>query len=129
MALVKFPPPVKSRPAPVAAPPPGSRARQAGVLTLAIGFVTALSVYAVGIYQRGPEIEDLIPNYTAANSRQMGLLYGHSGELMWETMQALKQPTIQAIVIAVVSVLVAIVCFRIAWLDADHAAGERDAHR
>jgi hypothetical protein len=103
---------------------PGARARRAGFVTLAAGCLIALVVYVVGISRNEPDIDDLLPNYSAANSRQMGLLYGHSGELMWEAMEAFRRPVVQALAIVVGSGLVAAVCFRIAWLDADHAAAE-----
>ena len=127
MGLVEFPPPSarNATKRAVAAASPGQGARRIGTLILIAGLVAAGLVYWIGTHRREPAIEDLIPNYSAANSRQMGLMYGHSGELMWEGVEALKQPGTQAVVLVIIAGLAAAVCFRIAWLDEDHA---KDPH-
>jgi hypothetical protein len=124
MGLVEFPSSTRRKPAPAPAPtpaPPGQNARRVGSVLLLSGLIAAALVYWIGTHRRDRDVEELIPNYSAANSRQMGLLYGHSGELMWEGIEALKAPEAQALVILVLSGLAAAVCFRIAWLDGQHA--------
>lgn len=92
-----------------------------GVIVLVAGVVSAAALYLIRTYLAGPRPEDLLSNYRAANERQMGLMYGNSGVLMWDWLEALKQPGTEAIVILVLSALVALICFRVAWVEADEA--------
>ena len=62
-----------------------------------------------------------MPGYSKANSRLMGIYYGHTGQMMWEWREALARPDVQALLIVVVAGIVADICFRVAWLDADRA--------
>jgi hypothetical protein len=92
------------------------RLRTIGVLVLVAGAVAAGLIYWLRTYHAEPTIEDLIPGTTAANSRQVGLLYGHAVQSLWEIYQELKQPAAQAVIVAALSGLIAAGCFRAAWL-------------
>lgn len=106
---------------PKAEPAPGSRLRRIGVLILALGFGAAGLLYFLETHNAGPSMEDLMPGYSQANSRQMGLYYGHAGELMWSWQEDLTLPGTQAGIIVAIATLVALGCFRVAWLDAEEA--------
>ena len=68
-----------------------------------------------------PGLEELIPGTSRANSRLMGIYYGHAGQMMWEWREALARPGVQALLIIIVAGIAAAICFRVAWLDADRA--------
>lgn len=62
-----------------------------------------------------------MPGYSQANSRLMGIYYGHAGKTMWEWREALARPGVQAGLIVLVASVASAICFRVAWLDADRA--------
>ena len=103
------------------------RARQlriTGVIVLLLGIVSMGVVYWLGT--RGPDLSDDLSmvGYNRAQTRQMGQLYGKSGLLIEEWSNDLKQPGTQAIIIAVVSVIIASGCFYFArLLDDDNETG------
>jgi|SRR5579864_1360471 len=111
----------RSRPRPRAAPVPGRRLRVVGVCVLALGLGTAGLVYALETRNAAPGMEDLVPGYSQANSRQMGIYYGHAGEIMWGWREDLARPGVQAAIIIAIASFVAVGCFRAAWLDAEDA--------
>jgi hypothetical protein len=111
----------RSRRRPRAAPVPGRRLRAVGVGVLVLGLGAAGIVYDVETRQAGPGMEDLMPGYSQANSRQMGIYYGHAGEVMWGWREDLARPGTQAAIIVAVASFVALGCFRAAWLDAEDA--------
>ena len=119
--LVRFPPRAKNAAGPKgpAAIAPGQRARRAGAWILIAGLGAAGLLYVLETRRAGPGIEQL-PGYSAANSRQMGVFYGHAGEVMWGWRETLAEPATQAGIILAVSAAAAGICFRIAWLDAEH---------
>lgn len=92
------------------------RLRMMGVVLLVAGVGAAGLVYWIETYRAEPSIEELLPGTTAANSRQVGLLYGHGVQSLWEVYQDLKQPGGQALMVAAVAGLAAAGCFRVAWL-------------
>ena len=111
----------RSRRGPRAAPVPGRRLRLVGVSVLVLGLAAAGLVYAWETRDAAPSMEDLMPGYSEANSRQMGLYYGHAGEIMWGWQEDLARPGVQAAIIIAIASFVAIGCFRAAWLDAEDA--------
>ena len=121
--------PMRSRrrtpPAPPPRPsePPGRRLRRIGTLVLTLGTLGAALLYWIETHHAGPSMEQLMPGYTRAHLRQTGILYGHAGQTFWELSQTMARPEVHAAAIVGVSVLVAIGCFRVAWLD-DHADDE-----
>jgi hypothetical protein len=106
---------------PQAAPVPGRRPRVVGVCVLVLGLGTAGLVYELETRNAAPSMEDLVPGYSQANSRQMGIYYGHAGEIMWGWREDLARPGVQAAIIIAIASLVALGCFRAAWLDAEDA--------
>jgi len=90
--------------------------RIVGVIILLMGIVGAGIVYWLGT--RAPDVSgDLsMVGYNRPAERQMEILYGKSGELIEDWSNDLKQPGTQAIIIAVVSAIVASGCFYFARL-------------
>lgn len=95
--------------------------RRIGVLILIGGVLSAGLLYGFETHNAGPSLEELIPGTSRANSRLMGIYYGHAGRMMWEWREAVARPDAQALLIVIVAGIAAAVCFRIAWLDADRA--------
>lgn len=118
MTLVAFP---SRRSKPDSAPPPGRRMRRAGALVLVVGLLSAGVLYWIETRNTVPGVEELIPGYSRAASRQMGIFYGHAGEVMWEWRRWMAQPANQALIVVAVSAVVALACFRVAWLDEERA--------
>ena|SRR5690348_13652812 len=127
MTLVAFPSRRSGRSKPDSPPPPGRRMRRAGTLVLIVGLLSAGALYWIETRNAAPGVEELIPGYSRAASRQMGIFYGHAGEVMWAWRQWMAQPANQALIVAAVSVVVALACFRIAWLDEERAR-EDESH-
>jgi hypothetical protein len=111
----------RSRPQPRAASAPGRRLRLVGVCALVLGLGTAGVVYELETRASAPDMEELMPGYSQANSRQMGIYYGHAGEIMWAWREDLARPGTQAAIIVAIASFVALGCFRAAWLDAEDA--------
>ena len=61
-------------------------------------------------------MDDLLPGYSERRARQTGILMG--GFVVWLLQEAdtLKEPATQAVIIGAVSVIVALILFRVAWL-------------
>src|SRR5262249_32352901 len=75
---------------------PGRRMRRIGAAVLAAGVVSGALLYWIETRDAGPTMEELMPGYSRANSRLMGIYYGHAGQMMWEWRQGLAQPATQA---------------------------------
>ena len=95
---------------------PSKRLRVIGTLVLVFGIAGACLVYWVQTRSAGPTLDDLMPGYTRKRERQMGIMMGTLGMTMMEWMDALKEPRTQAIILAILSTLVALALFRVAWL-------------
>lgn len=100
---------------------PGRRLRRAGTIILLVGLLSAGGLYWLETRNPGPSLDDLMPGYSAAASRQMGIMYGQAGILMFELRQQLERPAVQAGLIVAVSALLALGCFRVASLDDERA--------
>lgn len=95
-----------------------ARLRLIGLLVLLLGLGGAGLVHWQGT--RSPDLADdpAMLRYNKAATRQMGLLFGKSGVMTDELLEALKRPRVQAGILAVLSALVALACFGFAsWLD------------
>jgi hypothetical protein len=92
------------------------RLKITGVSVLLLGIAGAGVVYWLGT--RSAELSDdpSMLEYDRAESQQMGILYGKSGELIEEWSNELKQPSTQAILIAAASAIIASGCIYFARL-------------
>jgi hypothetical protein len=95
---------------------PSRRLRAIGLAVLVLGVAGAGLFYWVQTRSAAPTMDDLMPGYSSRRSRQIGIIMGTFGMTMMEWLDALKEPGTQAIIIAAVSALVALACFRVARL-------------
>jgi len=61
-------------------------------------------------------MDDLLPGYSERRARQTGILMGGFVVYLLQSADRLNEPATQALMIAAVSLLVALCCFRVAWL-------------
>jgi len=92
------------------------RFRITGIIVLMLGIVSAGIVYWIGMRSADLSDDPSMVGYDRAETQQMGILYGKSGELTENWSNDLKQPGTQAIIITVASALVAAGCFYFARL-------------
>jgi hypothetical protein len=92
------------------------RLRITGVIVLLLGIAGAGVVYWVGTRSVNLSDDASMLGYDRAETQQMGVLYGKSGELIEEWSNDLKQPGTQAVLIAAASVIIAFGCFYFARL-------------
>jgi hypothetical protein len=109
---------------------PANRLRFVGAGVLVLGLTAAYLFYRVQSQSAGPTMDELLPGYTARRARETGILMG--GFVVWllQAAERLKEPATQAMIIAGGSVLVALCCFRVAWLmdrPPDHERSRVDA--
>jgi uncharacterized protein YjeT (DUF2065 family) len=90
------------------------RLRVIGILVLVLGITGACLFYWVEARSAAPTIDDLLPDDSRARAREIGILMGTFGVMMLGWADALARPGTQAIIIAAVSALVALGCFRAA---------------
>ena len=88
-----------------------ARLRLIGVVVLVTGLSIAALVYWRGTRAEDARVEQYEQAQARAESRQMQMLYGTSGGLMEDFLNALKRPGNQALIIAGISGLIAGGCF------------------
>ena len=114
---------------------PANRLRFIGSGVLVLGLTAACVLYLVRSQSLAPTMDDLMPGYSERRARQTGIIMGGLVVELLQDAEKLKEPFTQAVIIAVVSVLVAVMCFRVAWLmdrpadDEQGAAGSDDVSR
>ena len=103
-----------------------NRLRFIGSGVLVLGLTAAYVFYRVRSQTQAPTMDDLLPGYSERRARQTGILMGGLVVSLLEGAESLKDPLTQAWIIAGVSVLAALCCFRVAWLmdrPIDHEQG------
>jgi hypothetical protein len=110
---------------------PANRLRFIGSGVLVLGLTAAYLFYRARSQSLAPTIDDLLPGYSERQARQTGILMGGFVVSLLQGADKLKEPATQALIIAGVSVLVALCCFRVAWLmdrtaDDEHSTGSDD---
>jgi hypothetical protein len=109
-----------------------NRLRFIGSGVLVLGVTGAYLFYRATAQSAAPTMDELLPGYSERRARQNGILMGSFVVWLLESADELKEPGTQALIIAAVSVLVALCCFRVAWLmdrpvdEARDAAGPHD---
>jgi len=93
-----------------------TRLKRAGIIILAVGILAAGIVYWLGTRNNELNNDPSMQGFARAEQRQMGQLYGNSGEMIDDWTDDLKQPGIQAVLILIVSGLAAAGCFYFARL-------------
>jgi hypothetical protein len=108
------------------------RLRFIGAGVLVLGLTGAYLFYRVRVQSSSPTLDELLPGYSERRARQTGILMGSFVVWLLQEADTLKDPATQAMLIAGVAVLVALCCFRVAWLmdapvdDARDAEGRND---
>jgi hypothetical protein len=95
---------------------PANRLRFIGSGVLVLGLTAAYLFYRVRSQSLPPTLDELLPGYSDRRARQTGILMGGFVVSLLQGAEALKDPITQAWIIAGMSVLVALCCFRVAWL-------------
>jgi hypothetical protein len=105
----------------------GRRLRIVGIVILLLGGAGAGWVYWLGAKSAALMNDPEMLGFNRAKHWQMGVMFGGMGNLMDDLAEDLKQPATQAILIVVVSVIIAAVCFLFAR--AQEAANNTDNDR
>jgi hypothetical protein len=95
---------------------PANRLRFIASGVLVLGLTAACVLYLVRSQSVAPTLDDLMPGYSERRARQTGIIMGGLVVELLQDAEKLKEPFTQAVLLAVVSVLVAVMCFRVAWL-------------
>jgi hypothetical protein len=83
---------------------------------LVIGLAAAAAWYFVYARSAAPSMDELMPGYSERRARTNSIIMGNMVVTMLAGVEALKDPATQAVIIAGASVVIALVCFRIARL-------------
>ena len=96
-----------------------ARFRTAGILVLVLGIGSACALYWIRTHNRDWTDDPMMAGYSKPEIRQMEIMYGRMGEMTSDFMNDLKRPGTQAILIAAISILIALGCFFLAnrWVD------------
>jgi hypothetical protein len=109
------------------------RLRVIGALVLALGIAGAGLFYVIEARPAGPTMDELLPGYARARTREIGILMGPTGVTLMEVEDALERPGTQAVLIAAVAALFASYFFRAAWVldddERDRVQLEKDGRR
>jgi hypothetical protein len=92
------------------------RLRIVGTTVLVVGLVAAGLLYAIKARSAGPTMDDLMPGYSERRARTNSIIMGNMVVTLMGWAEGLKDPATQAIVIALASILIAWICFRVASL-------------
>jgi hypothetical protein len=95
---------------------PANLLRFIGSGVLVLGLTAAAIRYFAYGRSTAPTIDELMPGYSERRARTNAIIMGNMVVALLGGLEALKDPTTQAVIIAVVSILTALVCYRIAWL-------------
>jgi hypothetical protein len=78
------------------------------------GVLSAGYVYWLGVYRAGPSVEDLLPGSERLTQRQVGMLYGHGGQIVYDWIQDAKSPAGKASLLVAGAVATAVLYARFA---------------
>ncbi|HUB86443.1 MAG TPA: hypothetical protein VMB22_01015 [Verrucomicrobiae bacterium] len=92
------------------------RLRIAGASILTLGIIIAGLIYWIGTRNADLSNDPSMQGFNRSEQRQMGELYGKSGEMVENWSEDLQKPGTQAIIAILVSGLVAAGCFYFARL-------------
>ncbi|MCU1382610.1 MAG: hypothetical protein JWL71_1307 [Acidobacteria bacterium] len=95
---------------------PASRLRFIGSGVLVLGLTAAYLFYRLRSQSVGPTLDDLLPGYSERRARQTAIVMGGFVVSLLQGADKLKEPFTQALIISGVAVVVALCCFRVAWL-------------
>ena len=90
---------------------PGARLKRIGAIVLALGMSAAAFVYWHGTRPDDFSHDPSMAGFHRNQTRQMGVLFGKSGQMADDLIAALKDPRVQAALIAGLTITVALSCF------------------
>jgi|GEM_PF-6918533 hypothetical protein len=107
---------------PVTAPNSGTpRLRKVGLVILVVGFTLAALIYLTGSNPEDFSSDPATARAYKNQSQEIQLNYGHSGLVMNQLADDLKQPATQAILLLIISTVSACACFYLARFPKRHS--------
>ncbi len=94
---------------------PAAWLRLAGVFVLVCGVGGAILLFWHAQFS-ARTMDELMPGYTEARSRQRGILMGSFVAQLMDGIDTLREPRTQGVILAIVATLVALGCFHLASL-------------
>lgn len=85
-----------------------------GYVVLLIGIAGAGLIYWEHVEHPAASIDELLPDSSRQNRRQMGILYGTVGAITVDLEEALRRPGTQMALVLAASAAIAGVCFLVA---------------
>ena len=101
----------------------GVRLKRIGAMVLALGIAGAGFIYWHGARSADFSGDPSMARFNRAQAHQMGVMYGKSGQMVDDLVDALKNPNVQAGLIATISVLFALSCFYLGSSSAHSSPG------
>jgi hypothetical protein len=96
---------------------PARQLRAIGVLVLVCGLGgAALFYWWAQTRAHVQTMEQLMPGYSHARARQRGIMMGGFVASLMDSLDGLREPSSQAVILVIVVTIAALVCFRIASL-------------
>jgi hypothetical protein len=92
---------------------PSARLRIAGRTVLVCGIAAAIIFYWIQSRNAAPELDELTAGYIKSRDHQLGQLMGPFGVMMNQWMEVLQRPSVEALLIAAGSAVIAWMCFRL----------------
>jgi len=93
-----------------------TRLRRTGDCVLAACIGLAMIVYRIGVANRAPTAEELLPGMAAIVERQRGILFGSTGVTMFRWFDALQEPAGQAGLVVALGIIGAFTCYLFAHM-------------
>ena len=88
-----------------------ARLRKIGTIILLLGFSSAGLVYWIGTRAEDSRLDEYNRAAQSSESRQVGILYGKSGQVTADLLDDLKRPSAEALIIAAITIVMAGGCF------------------
>jgi hypothetical protein len=105
----------------------GMRLKRIGAVVLALGIAGAGFIYWHGARSADFSGDPSMARFNRTQAHQMGVMYGKSGQMVDDLVDALKNPNVQAGLIAAISVLFALSCFYLGSSPAHSTTGSHHA--
>lgn len=91
-----------------------TRLRRTGACVLAASIGLAMIVYRIGVANRQPTVDELLPGTAARIERQRAILFGRTGAAMFRWFEALEEPAGQAGLLVCLGFIGAATCYQVA---------------
>lgn len=91
-----------------------TRLRRLGACLLAACIALAMIVYRIGVANRAPSVDELLPGTGAIIERQRAILFGRTGAALFGWFELLGEPVGQAGLLVVIGIIAAVACYQVA---------------